>query len=1312
MAQKTLNAFVVIGGKVDNSFGQIGTALIAMGQTVDEISTKLINFGKKSIEVYKDYEYNLGMVEGIWGSNGTFAKGSKEMADALAQLDTAATEWAANTIFHTNDISNAFVEAARGGWSIYDMLDGMPYVMRMAQSGDMDLSTSLNYVLKSMKSLGLEFSQLPEFTDMWIYSANRSAGTAKEFGDTMLKMGSSMRFAKNPAELLTLTKIMHDMGAEGSEAGTLIRNGMLSIYAPSGIASKVMEKLGATNEEIKGIMEDSQKLEAFNLLEGAGFSAFDENGRAKGVLETFNSLGEILANISGGWDNINENETAMGVLSNIFGKRGATGALNIITAIHDGLTGLYDELENGAAKGAAEYVSEVMGDTLWGKVELFESKVERLHQVVGQNLAPQLESIAGSVGKVIDKMSAAGTDNGISAGLDMAERFAKWIGDTVDDMGDLDPAAFDGLTSALGAVATLGGGLTISGSVLRFMGYVFGTPAGGVALTAMAIASIAESVNKMREVDFAQTFGDMKLDTTPLNASLTAIHDDFTTATEGITKFNTALQESVTNYNKVSQTFSSKMLTDMLTGTTLTETDLEQYRSWGDQMIGAVKEGMFTSYNKSAEFWKWMFSGNDETGEELQQNTMFTSILKFLQDDYDQNIGELNALGENFQRAIDNALLDFEISPEEYDNIKSYFHQLNDAIARAQAEAQSEQDYVKRALMFDKGQNLSYTDMMDYIQNTIEPQRQAELDYATEQYKTNLFKMRYRYEKDYAAAETDEERRAVDNKYNQYEGISASEGIISFDAYDAEMNRKIAEISKPYDQEILDMMGTALNESDISEADKYFGAIASTLNSGIISGGLAEYMLESSEYAKKKNFFNPAEMTGVEKGEKYYSEQVNALGGRNAIRERITAYEESGDTETAARLQSVIDKFDLLTAHYDSESLYASPEKDRVGLDEAREIVEGIAQSGTGVTPEFIQSLAAGVNDTDNALTYWQGELDSLNSRINKYEAPDRMSGTVSARFDWKDYKAPEELYERREYIESRIDSLNVQRQSYLSGNAAMSPEAHIAMAAADIEPAMSPVLNAIQNYIAGLKPSPYIHAGAPGSAYEKKMEMETTQISTDLEITNAGEAASAARSVAQAEFSNPLDVLVGFGGAISAAQSTWDSINSIFGKTITQTVHIVTQGSATPGMAEGGRAIEPVLFAEAGPEWFIPERHDKRTANLIAMAAHASGYSLMELATMHGAKAFADGGLFGGSSMPNVSELQWSTLDYSDSGGSNSNSSGDSTTFQVHYSPVIHADNADGVTQTLREDKKRLKKVLKELMEEQDLYESVVTYR
>ena len=86
----------------------------------------------------------------------------------------------------------------------------------------------------------------------------------------------------------------------------------------------------------------------------------------------------------------------------------------------------------------------------------------------------------------------------------------------------------------------------------------------------------------------------------------------------------------------------------------------------------------------------------------------------------------------------------------------------------------------------------------------------------------------------------------------------------------------------------------------------------------------------------------------------------------------------------------------------------------------------------------------------------------------------------------------------------------------------------------------------------------------------------------------------------------------------------------------------------------------------------------------------------------------FADGGSIGSNALPSLGSLAWPDMDYPEDDGS-SGSSGNK--YDVNYAPVIHADNAEGVEKVLSEDKKRLKKMLKELEEERELIGSVVSY-
>lgn len=100
---------------------------------------------------------------------------------------------------------------------------------------------------------------------------------------------------------------------------------------------------------------------------------------------------------------------------------------------------------------------------------------------------------------------------------------------------------------------------------------------------------------------------------------------------------------------------------------------------------------------------------------------------------------------------------------------------------------------------------------------------------------------------------------------------------------------------------------------------------------------------------------------------------------------------------------------------------------------------------------------------------------------------------------------------------------------------------------------------------------------------------------------------------------------------------------------------------------AEGGRATAPSIFGEGtSAEWAIPEEHTSRTAELLAAAAAASGFTWGELLG-------ATGGLNAKSG--NIMKLV--------------------------YAPVIHANDARGVEDVLRQNKEEMRMLLNEIKED-----------
>ena len=55
----------------------------------------------------------------------------------------------------------------------------------------------------------------------------------------------------------------------------------------------------------------------------------------------------------------------------------------------------------------------------------------------------------------------------------------------------------------------------------------------------------------------------------------------------------------------------------------------------------------------------------------------------------------------------------------------------------------------------------------------------------------------------------------------------------------------------------------------------------------------------------------------------------------------------------------------------------------------------------------------------------------------------------------------------------------------------------------------------------------------------------------------------------------------------------------------------VVTAGENLPKKAKGGRETRPAIFAEAGPEWFIPEKNDENSRALLISAAQACGFDM-----------------------------------------------------------------------------------------------------
>lgn len=1287
---QTLTTNILINASTGNGFSKVGNTLTELGSIVNGLSSELINFGKDSIDVYRNYEKSMRDAEVALST--TYGRGTSDLAGVMSQLDVSATEWAATTIFHTNDVANAISEAAHAGWDYDQIMSGIPAAMQLAQAGSLDLSEAVNYIVKSTTAAGIGFEDLGNFTDLWTFAANSSASTIGEFGDAMLRMGSTMRFAANPEELMTLIAVTANAGATGSEAGTMIRNSMMRLIAPTKKAKDAMAELGATSEESAALLDDESLAAANARLEAVGFSAYDEKGNLKSILDTYSDLYVALGEVAGGYDNIAQNKDALEVLSAIFPTRTIQEALTLLRGASDEYGGLYDAMQNGAAEGYGAYAAETMMDSLDGKIETFESKVERLKQLVGEELSDQLEDVLGGVGGMIDQIA------------------------------NMDEGNFSALVSGLEVVAAAGPAILATGSAFRLIGKLFGSlgAAGGIALGATALVSIVSAVRELEDANFSDLFGAANIDHAAIYSHLQEIGAGFDEARAKSNEYRDALAQNVKDYESASNDLSSRLLTDVLTGATLSDSDITALQGLGEKMHESVIQGLENSKNASASYWEMFFGGADEA----QGNDTFADIIDLENSAYSEAVAQAESIGQGIRDAMTAAFADGQISNDEYQNILSYVQSYNEAIARAETEAKDRQDYIDRQSLLHKGQTASLDEIKD-VEKEIKEARDQRLEEDQSEY------LKQRYGSEYDWNQAIESGRDVGGK-----PATAERRDAALAEMDRQQEQRQMQIRSGYDDTIFQLWDTNARQSKLGDAYKQLEELSSQVLSGQTTTGEAVSQFAQS-YDKRTR----------DQLQEVLAHETAGYGGYEGLESRISAARESGNTQEYQRLGTLYG-MDQLNSNFARTSLpeyesgifgtvergidrllgnrfsttnagdYAelsqyqrSRYEETLGLNQPAQTQQPQQETVSGYLPILLQALGrentppttqqpatpataqpAAAPSADVSAIQSQGPVSvQVQPNINTADMSAAMQGQqvqvdvgantepmkqdIDASVTGEEYKLPLQLDQSNLQLPSSSDiggdGLQITAQinpdgssvqDFLNGNWRINATPEIDESGLS---SLGPYPVTIEPRMEGVDPAEQLQSQGVQVDVSGDTQSLTATIDAEngkqlLEYVN-GNAANLEMSIRSQDGKTLTENVH---GNVSSLRSAIDSQN---GRTITVNI----RGNRL--FASGGRATSASIFGEAGPEWAIPEEHSERTAQLLDSARAASGFTWPELLARVG--------------------------------GLNANIGSPQST--IVYSPTINAADATGVERVLEDDKDRLDRWYRErqMMDKLEVY-------
>lgn len=683
MAQRELKAGIVLGGRVDSSVNSIGAKLdelagkadllgekwLRQGAQIDQVGRQIINLGKQSVTVYRNYEDGIletrSVLQGIYGNN--------ELNKVMESLEKSAQKWAASTIFHTDDVADAMATAAHAGWDYEEILSGLPSAMLAAQAGGMELTQTVDYLAKMLAATNTPFSESGRLIDEWARAADLVATDIPELGNAFIRLGSSAQFADSNEELLTMLAILANVGTVGETAGTGVRNMMIRMVAPTQKAAEAMDTLGLSEEELEEAFSgvDAASAEAYETLEEYGFSAYDAQGNLKSFITIFTELNDALEKLP---DEKSRNE----ILATLFPSRTISYAKAMVEAVKNGsIYDIYNTIANESS-GYAQRKQDILMSGLTGALETLGSKAEEVKRKIGEELAPQVTGVSSAIGNLLDSIS------------------------------EMDDAKFTGLVTGLETIAGLGAGLLVAGTAMKLIGLFL---AGGYwVVGAAAIIGIAKALKELDEQQFRAKFGDMDLDTDTLSEYVKDLNAAFQAGYTEINSYRDALEGAVTSYTTASQTLSGDLLTKAITGATLTDAEKEQIKGLGRTMGDEVLSGIQASFDETAAYLEMLYGG---TGE-AKNNPEYQAAILLTDSIHSMMMTEARQLGEDFNKTLSAAMDDSIVTGDEYAVIMEKLQAYNEALAYAQqADSAGEM-----AVQLHKAQSVSWDSFADFASQT------------------------------------------------------------------------------------------------------------------------------------------------------------------------------------------------------------------------------------------------------------------------------------------------------------------------------------------------------------------------------------------------------------------------------------------------------------------------------------------------------------------------------------------------------------------------------------------------------------------
>lgn len=381
---KEMKLAIKIAGKVDKSFGstlksvqsQIKTVAKVSAAAVGAVATAVAGVTTAAIKTGKEFENSMSQVAATMGID----KATKDGLKNYQTLETAAKEMGESTAFTASEAAEGLNYLALAGYSADQAATALPYTLKLAGAGAMDLADASDMVTDAMSALNLEANNknLSTFSDQLAKSASTTNTNVKQLGEAILTVGGTAANLKGgTAELNTALGILANNGIKGAEGGTHLRNMLLSLESPTDAAAKQLEKLGV--------------------------NVYDAKGNLRSLNDIFSDVQKSTKGMT--------NQQVDGILATLFNKRDLASARAMMKAAGDDFSKIEKTISDSA--GACDQMYKTQLDNLEGDLALFTSALQGLGIEIYENIGGGVREGVQLATECIGDLNKAFKKNGL-----------------------------------------------------------------------------------------------------------------------------------------------------------------------------------------------------------------------------------------------------------------------------------------------------------------------------------------------------------------------------------------------------------------------------------------------------------------------------------------------------------------------------------------------------------------------------------------------------------------------------------------------------------------------------------------------------------------------------------------------------------------------------------------------------------------------------------------------------------------------------------------------------------------------------------